>query len=289
MTPTAYVNGEFVPQSEAKVSIFDRGFLFGDGVYEVTMVLEGRLVDNDAHMARLSRSLRELRMKAPLSDSEIIAAQQRLIELNGLREGSVYLQVTRGVAERAFALPDVEPTLIMFSAAKNIVEDPVAERGLAVITTPDIRWKRRDIKTVSLLAAAMARQQAMDQGADDAWMVEDGHVTEGSSNNTFILTKDNVLVSQSLGNAMLSGITRKAVLKLAEQDGMQIEVRSFSPEEALEAAEAFVTSATSTVMPVVKIDGRTVGTGVPGPVARKLRALYLEIARSGGLSQAAAE
>lgn len=279
MTRTVYVNGEFMEASDAKISIFDRGFLFADGVYEVSSVLAGKLIDNDAHLARLNRSLRELKMESPADRDEIVAIQRELVARNDLEEGIVYIQVTRGAADRDFPFPDnVAPSLVMFTQPKHIRNNPAAEKGISVITVPDIRWLRRDIKTVGLLPACMAKQAALDSGADDAWMVEDGYVTEGSSNNAFILTTDDTIVTRELSNAILHGITRRAVLRLTEEENLKIEERRFTPEEAYQAVEAFSTSASIFVMPVVKIDGHILGNGVPGPVTSKLRKLYFEMA-----------
>jgi len=279
MARIVYVNGEFLPENEAKISVFDRGFLFADGVYEVSSVLNGKLVENAAHLKRLNRSLNELKIPRPASDAEIEEIQKELIARNGLEEGIVYLQVTRGAADRDFAYPaDAKPSLVMFTQDKNILKTPAAEKGISVVTIPDIRWQRRDIKTVGLLPASMAKQAALDAGATDAWMVEDGHITEGSSNNAFIVTMDGKIVTRALSNAILHGITRRAVLSLAEEKNLTVEERSFTPEEAYEAAEAFITSASSFVMPVVKIDGRILGNGVPGPITAALRERYVEMA-----------
>jgi D-alanine transaminase len=280
MSRTVYVNGAYLPEEEAKISVFDRGFLFADGVYEVATVVDGRLVDNAAHLARLQRSLGELDMPAPAAPEEIEAIQRELIARNGIDQGLVYLQVTRGAADRDFLYPkDAAPSLVMFTQTKNVIDSPAAAKGISVITLPDIRWRRRDIKTVALLAASMAKQAAHDAGADDAWMVEDGAVTEGSSNNAFIVTHDGAIVTRALSNDILHGITRRAVLAIAEREGLTVEERAFSPEEAYEAAEAFITSASTFVMPVVKIDNRILGNGVPGPVSENLRRLYIEMAR----------
>ncbi|MEH6627422.1 MAG: D-amino-acid transaminase [Motiliproteus sp.] len=277
MSRTVYVNGEFVPEEQARISVFDRGFLFADGVYEVTSVLNGKLIDNDAHLARLNRSLNELDMPSPKSDQEIVEIQQRLVELNKVAEGLVYLQVTRGAADRDFGYPaNPSPSLVMFTQSKQLVASAKAETGLKVISTPEIRWQRRDIKTVGLLAPCMAKNLALSQGADDAWFVEDGYITEGSSNNAFIVTADGVIVTRHLGCEILHGITRRVVLEFAEQVGCQVEERPFTVEEAYQAAEAFVTSATTFVMPVVKIDDVNVGDGKPGPVAKQLRQIYIE-------------
>jgi D-alanine transaminase len=279
MSRTVYVNGAYVAEEDAKISVFDRGFLLADGVYEVSSVLGGRLVDNAAHMARLERSLGELRMASPVPLEEIPAIQREIVARNGLDQGIVYLQVTRGAADRDFPFPEnATPSLVVFSQAKNLLEDPVAARGLSVVTQPDIRWQRRDIKTVQLLAPALAKQAALDAGADDAWMVEDGQVTEGTSNNAYIVTADGAIVTRALSHSILHGITRRAILGIAGQDGLTVEERSFSPEEAYEAAEAFITSASAFVYPVVRIDGRILGNGAPGPVATKLRRLYIEMA-----------
>lgn len=281
MSRIVYVNGEYLPEEEAKISVFDRGFLFADGVYEVSTVVDGRLVDNAAHLARLRRSLDELDMAAPATPEEIEAIQREMIARNGVEQGLVYLQVTRGSADRDFLYPkDAAPSLVMFTQTKNVIDNPAATKGISVITLPDIRWRRRDIKTVGLLAASMAKQAAQEAGADDAWMVEDGLITEGSSNNAFIVTHEGAIVTRALSNDILHGITRRAVLAIAERAGLTVEERAFSPEEAHEAAEAFITSASTFVMPVVKIDNRILGNGVPGPVTQDLRRLYIEMARN---------
>lgn len=279
MSRIVYVNGEFLPEEDAKISIFDRGFLFADGVYEVSTVLSGKMVDNDAHLARLQRSLDELKMPLPCSLKEIEAIQHDLIARNGVTEGSIYLQVTRGAADRDFAFPkDIKPTLVMFTQTRGAQSQKAADEGISVITLPDIRWQRRDIKTVGLLPASMAKQQALDAGAKDAWLVEDGFVTEGTSNNAYIVTEDGKIVTRALSNKILHGITRKAVLALAEETGLTFEERSFTPEEASQAKEAFITSATTFVTPVVRFNEKPIGDGKPGPVAKRLRALYVEFA-----------
>lgn len=279
MSRIVYVNGEFVPEDEARVSVFDRGFMFADGVYEVCSVLRGKLIDNNGHLIRLRRSLSELSMASPASDEEIENIQKQLIELNKLDEGLIYLQVTRGAADRDFAYPkDVKPTLVLFTQAKNVINSPIAEVGISVITVEDIRWARRDIKTVGLLAPCMAKMEAKAAGADDAWLVEGGFVTEGSSNNAYIVTKEGTIVTRHIGNEILNGITRRAVLALAKEHDYNIEERLFSVEECYDAAEAFVTSATMFVQAVVQIDGKPVSDGKPGEVAKKLREYYIEMA-----------
>ena len=281
MSRIVYVNGRFVPESEAHVSIFDRGFLFGDGVYEVSSVLDRGLVDNSAHLARLERSLGELGIALPATPDEIVRAQKELIARNDLDEGTIYLQITRGPADRDFAYPaEPKPTLVMFTQKKSILDNPLAARGITVITVPDLRWRRRDIKTVGLLAASMAKQAALDAGADDAWMVEDGVVTEGSSNNAYIVTGDGVVVTRHLGSEILHGITRAAVLRLSREHQIAVEERAFTVDEAKSAAEAFITSASSFVIPVTGIDGETIGDGRPGAITTRLREIYIESARA---------
>jgi D-alanine transaminase len=281
MSRIVYVNGEYLPEEEAKISVFDRGFLLADGVYEVSSVLDGRLVDNAAHLARLARSLAELKMESPLPPEEIEAVQKEMIARNKLVEGAVYLQVSRGAADRDFSIPkDARPSLVMFTQAKKLADNPAAQKGWSVIFVEDIRWKRRDIKTVQLLAPSLAKQAALDAGADDAWMVEDGFVTEGTSNNAWIV-KGGKLITRHLTHAILHGITRRAAMRLAAEDGLEIDERAFTPEEAMEADEAFVTSATAFVMPVVRIDGKLIGNGNPGSVTLRLRQLYIEEARRG--------
>ncbi|MEM8950078.1 MAG: D-amino-acid transaminase [Pseudomonadota bacterium] len=280
MPNIAYVNGEFLPEDQAKVSIFDRGFLFGDGIYEVTPVIDGRLVDRAAHMGRLKRSLGEVRIDPPVPFEEIDALQAMLVEKNGVTEGRVYLQVSRGVAERDFPFPkDPRPSLVMFARQASFVDTEASRRGIRVKTVPDLRWKRRDIKTVMLLASAMAKQEAIEAGFDDAWMVEDGLVTEGSSNNAYIV-KDGVIKTRHLSNDILPGCTRRALLALVDETEVKVEERPFSPDEARSADEAFITSATNLVMPVVGIDDQMLGDGAPGPITKRLRQLYIDHARS---------
>ena len=279
MSRIVYVNGAFVAEEDAKISVFDRGFLFADGVYEVTPVLRGKLVENAGHMKRLQRSLDELKMASPTPVAEIPALMQDLVTRNAVDEGMVYLQVTRGAADRDFAFPKhPEPSLVMFTQSRPLIDTAPARNGISVISAPDIRWGRRDIKTVQLLAPSMMTQAAKDAGADDAWMVEDGFVTEGTSNNAYIVTRAGVIVTRQLSNAILHGITRASVLRLAAEAQMAVEERPFTIAEAQDAAEAFYTSASAFVTPVVKIDGVRLGDGKPGPVAKRLREIYLEMA-----------
>ena len=279
MSRIVYLNGSFVPFEEARIPIMDRGFLFADGIYEVSAVLNGRLVDHEAHLARLDRSLAEIRIANPYSAAEWTRLQEELVRRNGLAEGLVYMQVTRGVAERDFAFPkEAEPTVMMFTQVKSITRSPAAETGVAVVTVPDLRWKRRDIKSVALLAQVLAKQAAAEAGVYEAWMVEEGYVTEGSSSTAFIVTTEGRIVTRPLSHAILPGITRLAVMQLAQENGLALEERPFTVEEALAASEAFLTSASSFVMPVVAIDGKPVGSGAVGPQARRLRSLYLDMA-----------
>jgi D-alanine transaminase len=277
----AYVNGSFVPLADAKVSVLDRGFLFADGIYEVSAVLEGKLVDNASHLARLERSVGEIALALPETLDRIIEIQKELITRNRLENGLVYMQVTRGAdAGRDFAFPKgVKPTLILFTSVKDIINAPSAKSGIAVITVPDIRWARRDIKSVALLAQVLAKQAAAEAGAGEAWMIEEGKVTEGGSSSAFILTKDDVLVTRQNSSAILPGCTRKAVVALAEERQLRVEERPFTVAEALVAKEAFITSASSFVQAVVTIDGKAIADGKPGPMANRLREIYIDFAR----------
>ncbi|MDF1873694.1 D-amino-acid transaminase [Vannielia sp.] len=276
MSRTVYVNGEYLPEEEAKVSIFDRAFLFADGVYEVTSVLGGKLIAFDGHVERLWRSLSELEMSAPCTEDELLEIHRQLIARNGFDEGLIYLQVTRGAADRDFAwTDDLEPGLVLFHQEKRLADNPVAEKGIKVVSIPDERWGRRDIKTVQLLYPSMGKMMAKKAGADDAWMVEDGKVTEGTSNNAYIV-KGGKIITRHLGNEILHGITRAAVLRFAREAQMQVEERPFTIDEAKLADEAFFTSASAFVMPVVAIDGDSIGAGTPGGVTKRLREIYLE-------------
>lgn len=281
MERIVYVNGEYLPESEAKVSVFDRGFLFADAVYEVTAVLEGQLIDSQSHLERLVRSCHELGLSLPVTPAELYRIQQALIEKNQLDEGAVYLQLTRGSdGDRDFTYQEgIEPTLVLFTQVKSLLDAPAAAKGIKVISMQDIRWHRRDIKTTSLLAACMAKQAAHEEGADDVWWVEDGYITEGGSSNAFILTREGQLVTRPLSNDILHGITRKAILKLAAELDLVIEERLYTPEEVCHAQEAFSTSATSFIWPVVEIDGHQIGDGKPGAVTSRLREIYIQLAR----------
>jgi D-alanine transaminase len=282
LDPIAYVNGAYVPLADAKVSILDRGFLFADGIYEVSAVLDGKLVDNASHLARLQRSVGEIALPLPESLERLTEIQRELIARNQLVNGLVYLEVTRGAdSARDFVFPKgVKPTLVMFTSAKDIINSAAAKTGIGVITVPDLRWARRDIKSVGLLAQVLAKQAAAEAGASEAWMIEDGKVTEGGSSSAFILTEDDVLVTRQNSTTILPGCTRKAVVALAEERQLRVEERPFTVDEALAAKEAFITSASLFVQPVVSIDGKQVAGGKPGPVTTRLREIYVEFARA---------
>lgn len=280
MSRIVYVNGAYLPEEEAKISIFDRAFLFGDAVYEVTAVLDGRLVDFAPHLARLDNSLSEIALAPPLTHAELRKLHEELIARNGVVEGATYLQISRGVADRDFAYPEkTAPTVVAFTQSRPLIDNPYAKTGVKIVTIPEVRWKRRDIKSTAMLAQAMGKQAAKSKGAYEAWMVEDGHVTEGTSSTAFILDAEGVLRTQPLGTHILPGVTRRAVLRLAKQEGVPFEERPFSVAEALAAREAFMSAATAFVLPIVEIDGTSIGDGKPGPVSQAFRRIYIEEAR----------
>ncbi|WP_188259630.1 D-amino-acid transaminase [Azospirillum tabaci] len=279
MARWAYVNGRYLPHRQAAVHVEDRGFQFADGVYEVVTLLDGRFADLDGHMERLGRSLSELRMDWPAAPRVVTMIARELVRRNGVRNGSLYIQVTRGVAPRDFKFPvDVPATLVMTIKRVTAFAKPEQlEKGVAVVTVPDIRWGRRDIKTVGLLAPVLAKQQAAEAGAYEAWLIDpDGTVTEGSSSNAWIVTQGGVLVTRAPSQKILNGITRLSLLRLAGERGIPVEERSFTVEEALAAREAFVSSAGTFALPVTRIDGKPVGEGRPGPITRTLRQAYLD-------------
>ncbi len=285
MSRIVYLDGAWLPEQEAKVSVFDRGFLMADAIYEVTCVLDGRLVEYAGHAARLQRSARELGIPVPLDEDALLAVHREIVARNGLDQGMIYLQLTRGVADRDFAYPpaDTPPTLVLFTQAKNVLENRAAEAGISVALLPDLRWGRRDIKTIQLLYPSMAKMEAKARGADDAWLVEDGHVTEATAASAHIVTENDVLVTRDLSHALLPGVTRASVLELAARRGLGVEERAFTPDEARAAREAFITSATNFVVPVTRIDGEPVGTGAPGALTRDLRRLYVESRRAAAI------
>ncbi|MFE0754318.1 D-amino-acid transaminase [Inquilinus sp. NPDC058860] len=284
MARDAYVNGRYVPHARAAVHVEDRGFQFADGVYEVVCVRQGRLVDEDGHLDRLGYSLRELRIAWPCGRRVLRLIMRGLLQRNGVRDGLIYIQVTRGAAPRDFRFPAAaRPTLVMTTRRLTLAAN--ARTGVRVVTIPDIRWKRRDLKTVGLLAQVLGKQEAAERGAFEAWQVDgDGFVTEGTSSNAWILTADGALVTRPAGHDILNGITRQSILKIAAAEGLRFEERPFSLEEAYAAREAFVSSATSFVTPVLRIDDRIIGDGTPGPLGRRLLDAYLAHASGIGAS-----
>jgi D-alanine transaminase len=285
MSRIAYVNGRYLPMRDAKVHVEDRGYQFGDGVYEVCEVKSGRLIDERRHLARLDRSLGELRIRAPMSAKALGVVLREVVMRNRIGYGVVYLQVTRGVARRdhAFPAPEVKPSLVVTARALNKARnEALAAKGIAVISVPDNRWGRVDIKTIGLLPNVLARQAAIEQGARDAWFVDrDGTVTEGASANAWIVTPAGKVVTRPADRAILHGITRSVLLEAIKAQGLEIDERAFTLEEAYAAREAFVTAATQIVLPVVRIDGHVIGSGAPGPVATALRRAFHDFAEAG--------
>lgn len=277
MSRIAYVNGAYVAHRHAAVHIEDRGYQFADGVYEVVGIAAGRLTDEQLHLDRLDRSLGELRIRPPMSRRALRFIMAEVIRRNKLRDGMVYIQITRGVAPRDHGFPLMaEPAVVMTARRMKPVDPAVVARGIAVISLPDQRWKRCDIKTISLLPNVLAKQTAKEKGAYEAWLVDDsGMVTEGSSTNAWIVTAKGVLVTHAPAETILNGVTRRSVIRLAKQAGIKIEERKFSLAEARAAREAFLTSTTNYVMPIVRIDGKPVGAGKPGPFSRRLRDAYV--------------
>jgi D-alanine transaminase len=276
----AYLNGSFVPLSDARVSVLDRGFLFADGIYEVAAVIDGKLIDSASHLARLQRSVDAIGIPLPLPLAEIESVQKELIRRNDLTEGMAYLQITRGADVSREFIPStgLAPTLVLFTQAKPFLDVPAARTGIKVATMPDLRWARRDIKSVGLLAQAMAKREAADRGCQEAWMVEDGFVTEGASSTAFIVT-DEGIVTRPYSQAVLAGCTGAALTALAEESGIAVVRRPFTVAEAIAAREAFITSASTLCQAVVRIDDQPIGEAVPGPVAMRLRELYIDFAR----------
>ena len=277
MSRIAYVNGSYLPHRRAAVHIEDRGYQFADGVYEVVGVIGGRLIDEQLHLDRLDRSLGELSIRPPMTRAALRFVMAEVIRRNQLRHGMIYMQITRGVAPRDHVFPaHAKPVLVMTARRLKLPDPKVVARGIDVITLPDLRWKRCDIKSIALLPNVLAKQTAKKQGAYEAWLVgADGNVTEGTATNAWIVTNKGVLVTRSPDLAILNGVTRRSVMKLAKSEGLQVEERGFTVKEAFAAREAFITSTTNYVMPVVRIDGKPVGDGKPGPFSRRLRAAYL--------------
>ncbi|HEV7433840.1 MAG TPA: D-amino-acid transaminase [Pseudorhizobium sp.] len=287
MNRTVYLNGDWIAEADAKISVLDRGFLFADAIYEVTAVVEGKLIDYPGHAARLRRSLDALGIPMPVAEEELLALHKEIARRNGIAEGLIYLQISRGVQDRDFLFSrDTEPTIVLFTQSKQILHNPKWKTGLALQTVPDGRWSQRQIKTVQLLYSSLMKTDAHSKGYDDVLFVEDGYVTEASSANFHIVTSDGVVVTRELSNALLHGITRSSILDLARQAGVAAEERRFTVDEARSAAEAFVTSATSFVTPVVSLDGQKIGTGDVGPVSRRLLEIYIDNQLAQGLAVA---
>ncbi|WP_085785280.1 D-amino-acid transaminase [Ketogulonicigenium robustum] len=287
MTRIVYLNGEYLPEDKAKVSIFDRGFVMGDAVYEVTAVVGRKLLDFAGHEARLTRSLGEIGIENPFAEGELLAIHRELLARNDIEDGGIYLQVSRGnPGDRDFVFPDpavVKPTVVLYTQSKpGVLQSESALHGVRVISVPELRWHRRDIKTVQLLYPSMAKMMAKKAHVDDAWFVEDGFVTEGSSNNVYIV-KDGVIITRPLSTDILHGITRAALLRYVAETQIAVEERPFTIAEAQAADESFLTSASSFVTPVVEVDGVAVGTGKPGPIAQRLREIYIEEALKAGI------
>ncbi|MDH1302142.1 MULTISPECIES: D-amino acid aminotransferase [unclassified Achromobacter] len=286
MSSIFHINGNLVPAEQAVIPALDRGFLFGDGVYEVIAVIDGLLLEFERHAARLARSLAEVGIRNPLPRDTLLARCRELVLRNGLREGSVYVQVTRGTdSKRDFAFPaDVEPTVMMYVSEKSLRVNPLAESGVRVASVPDMRWQRRDIKSVSLIAQVLAKQAAQASGAFEALMVDaDGVVTEGASSSALLVDAQGRIVVRPLSREILPGCTRAAVLALAAKRGVAVEERKFTLDECRRATELVLTSALHFVLPVIELDGQRVGTGQPGPVCRELRQLYMEYALASAL------
>ena len=283
MSRIAYVNGRYGPKAAAAVAIDDRGYQFADGIYEVIEISAGELIDEDGHVARLHRSLRELRIDAPLTEPALALVLRETVRRNRVRDGIVYIQVTRGVAPRDHIFPDppVKPSIVVTAKSTDRARiDAKASAGIKVITTPDLRWKRPDIKSISLLPNVLAKQDARLRGAGEAWLTNaDGLIHEGASSNAWIIDDDRKLITHPVNQSILNGITRTTLLRLIETLGLAMEERPFSVDEAHKAREAFITGATSIVTPVVAIDDQPVGDGHPGPIALDLRRRFHAAAR----------
>ena len=272
-----YVNGEWVDEVNARISVFDRGFTFADAIYEVTAMVGGKLIDFEGHAARLARSLASLNFPCPVTRDELLALHREIAERNNFTDGAIYLQISRGAEDRDFIYsPNLTPTFVMYTQARNVLDNPKWQTGIGVISMSEGRWVNRQIKTVQLLYSSLAKMEAHERGAEDVLFIEDGKVTEAGSSNAYIVTKDGVVVTRELSNALLHGITRASLMDIARKAQIKVEERAFTIEEAKNAAEVFLSSATALIMPVVAIDGKPVGTGKPGPLTARLRELYIE-------------
>ena len=278
----AYVNGSYLPHKDALIHIEDRGYQFADGVYEVIACIHGSFADERGHLDRLERSLSEIGMDMPIRRESLSFIMHELVRRNRLKNANVYIQITRGVSKRDFPFPseDVKPSIILTARPFDFDDKAKLEKGIKVVCVPDIRWKRRDIKSIALLGQVLAKQQAVDKGAGEAWMIDDdGLITEGSSSNAWIITKDNKVITRKADGSILRGVTRTALEHILKEQNLSLEERAFSPEQAYEAIEAFTSSATALIAPVVEIDGHKIGDGKPGKLAIKLYEEYREYVR----------
>jgi D-alanine transaminase len=277
MPRIVYVNGRFVREDKATVSVFDRGFLFGDGVYEVVAVIGGKILEWDGHLARLKRSLGEIGMGMPVTDADLLAIHRKLLARNRLDQGRIYLEITRGAADRDFTFPPkgTPQTLVLFTQAAEVVNTKEGREGIALVSVPDIRWARRDIKSVALLAQVLAKQEAKEKGGKEAVMHEDGVVTEAGASSLFIITQDGAIVTRPNSHKILPGITRASLKIMAEEHQLRFEERLFTLDDMRQAQEAFITAASAFVQPAVSLDGEAIGNGRPGPIALRLREIYI--------------
>ena len=277
MSRIVFVNNEFLAEENAKISVFDRGLLFSDSVYEVTTVINGLLVGWEPHLKRLKQSLKKLNINFLVTDKRLLKLHKEIVRKNDIDQGLIYMQISRGVCDRDFLFDNsTEPTLIIFSQKEDILDPVNAKKGIKVIFDEDIRWGRRDIKTTQLLAASICKTKAKKYNKDDAWMIQDGYITEGTSNNAFIINKENKIITRNLSNDILPGINRNILLELAKKNNMVFEERPFSTFEAEQAVEAFVTSASCMVTPVIEINEKIIGNGRPGSLTKKLRKIFIE-------------
>ena len=275
-----FLNGEFLPKNKAKISVFDRGFIFGDGIYEVVPVMNGKMVDKIEFWERFKRSLKEIALNFPYKDSEFESILNELIAKNALKEGGVYMQITRGIASRDFAFTKgLQPTIMAFVYAANIQNNELASKGISVVSVPDIRWKRRDIKSISLLAQCYAKEMALNAGADEGFMVENGKVTEATSASAFII-KDKTLITKPFSNEILPGIRRQNILKFARELNLSVAERAFSMNEVYEADEVFISAASLPILGVIKADGKVIANGKVGKFTQQLRQRYLQKMRN---------
>ena len=287
MSRKVFINGDYLDENEAKISIFDRGVLFADSVYEVTAFIENKLIDFKAHLERLERSLNEINIEYNLDYDEFLEIHKNLIKFNNLedKEGLIYFQISRGNIDRDFLIKDqkIKPNVFSFTQKKSLTNDPKIEKGLHIISLEDLRWKRRDIKTTQLLYPSIAKTKAIRMGADDAWLLdENGKVTEGTSNNAYIISNDTVITRQ-LSNDILHGITRRTILQVSNDLKLKVEERPFDIEEAKNSQEAFITSASTLIAPVIKINDKIIGNGTIGPITKILRETYVKISIKNGI------